>query len=87
MPVKLLPVKADVDVMAVPTRPLRVWLAGLMDGAAITVMLTVAVALPLVAPEPVMVWMVANCVAVGVPLITPVVVSNDNPAGNAGLTA
>lgn len=52
-----------------------------------TVTLTVAVALPLVAPVPVMVWVVADCEAVGVPLITPVELFNDRPAGNAGLTA
>ena len=85
LPVKLLSVKVVVDVMAVPTRPLKVWLAGLIDGAAITVMLTVAVALPLVAPVPVTVWVVADWVAVGVPLMTPVAVSSKRPAGNAGL--
>ena len=51
-----------------------------------TVTLTVAVALPLMAPVAVMVWVVADWVAVGVPLITPVELFNDRPAGNAGLT-
>ena len=37
------PVRVAVAVMAVPTRPLRVWLAGLIEGAESTVMLTVAV--------------------------------------------
>jgi hypothetical protein len=53
--VKFVPDNAEVAVMAVPTRPLRVWLEGLMDGAATTAMLTVAVAVPLVAPVPVIV--------------------------------
>ena len=87
MPVKFVPVKAEVAVMAVPTRPLRVWLAGLIEGAAITSMFTVVVAEPLVAPVPVTVWVVADCVAVGVPLITPVVASSVKPAGSAGLMA
>ena len=82
-----MPVKAEVAVMAVPTRPLTVWLAGLIEGAAITVMLTAAVALPLVAPVPVTVCVVADCVAVGVPLMTPVVASSVKPAGSAGLMA
>jgi hypothetical protein len=51
----------------------------------ITVMLTVTVAEPLVAPVPVMVWVVADWAAVGVPLITPVEASSAKPAGNAGL--
>ena len=83
---KFVPVKAEVAVMAVPTRPLTVWLAGLTEGAAITVMLTVAVALPLVEPVPVMLWVDADCVAVGVPLITPVKASKTRPVGSAGLT-
>ena len=82
-----MPAKGLVAVMAVPTRPLTVCVAGLMDGAAITVMLTVAVALPLVAPVPVTVCVVTECMAVGVPLITPVVASSDNPAGRSGLMA
>lgn len=83
---KLLSVKAVVAVMAVPTRPLRVWLAGLIDGAAITVMLTVAVALPLVAPVPVMVYVVADNKPAGVPVITPVALFRVNPEGKLGLT-
>ena len=83
---KFVPVKAEVAVMAVPTRPLTVWLAGLTEGAAITVMLTVAVALPLVAPVPVMLWVVTDCVAVGVPLIAPVELFKDRPVGSGGLT-
>lgn len=51
----------------------------------ITVMLTEAVAIPLVAPVPVMVCVVADCVAVGVPLITPVAAFSDKPPGSAGL--
>jgi hypothetical protein len=60
LPVKLVSVNMVVAVMAVPTRPLTVWLAGLSEGAATTVMLTVAVAEPLVAPVPVMVCVVAD---------------------------
>ena len=86
LPVKLLPVNVEVAIMAVPTRPLTDWLAGLSEGAAITVMLTVAVAEPLVAPVPVMVWVVADWVAVGVPLITPVEAFRVKPADSAGLT-
>ena len=56
-----------------------------MEGAAINVMTIVDVALPLVAPVPVTVYVVADCVAVGVPLMTPVVVSIDKPVGNPGL--
>ena len=80
-----MPVKVELVVMAVPTRPLTVCVAGLMDGAEITVMLTVAVAIPLVAPVPVTVCVAAECVAVGVPLITPVVASSVKPVGKSGL--
>ena len=86
MPVKLLSVNVEVAVMAVPTRPLKVWLEGLMDGAATTVMLTVAVAVPLVAPVPVMVYVVAESKPVGVPVIAPVVLFSVNPEGKLGLT-
>jgi hypothetical protein len=56
-----------------------------MEGAAINVMTIVDVALPLVAPVPVTVCVVADCVTVGVPLMTPVVVSINKPVGNPGL--
>ena len=84
---KFVPDNAEVAVMAVPTRPLRVWLEGLMDGVATTVILTVAVAVPLVAPVPVMVYVVAESKPVGVPVIAPVVLFSVNPEGELGLTA
>ena len=54
------------------------------DGASsVTVIVTVAVALP---PEllAVTVYVAVEVIAVGVPEIVPVDVSNDKPAGNAG---
>ena len=52
-------------------------------GPSITVILIVAVVEPL-ALLAVMIWSVAICVAVGVPLMAHVVVSSTIPAGNAG---
>ncbi len=56
----------------------------MVDGASsVTVIVTVAVALP---PEllAVTVYVAVELIAVGVPEIVPVDVSNDKPAGNAG---
>ena len=53
--------------------------------AATTVIPTELVAVPAVAPLPVIVWVVATCETVGVPLITPVLGFNDSPVGRAGL--
>ena len=72
-------------VIAVPTRPVTICVAGVMAGAAAMVILTVAVAMPLVAPVAVTVWSVALCVAVGVPLMTPLLAFRLRPAGRAGL--
>ena len=75
--------------MAVPTVPLTVCVEGesAAGGAAAMVMVTVAVALLRSRSVPVTVWFVAFCVAVGVPLITPVSVFNDSPGGNLGSTS
>ena len=53
---------------------------GVGVGVALTAMLTMPVAVPLVAPVPVMVYELADCAALGVPLITPVAASNAKPA-------
>ena len=74
----------DTETLPSPGAPMGVPVAA--GTGLTTVTLTVAVALPLVAPVAVMVWVVADWVAVGVPLITPVELFNDRPAGNAGLT-
>ena len=58
---------------------------GVGVGVALTAMLTVAVAVPPVASLPVMVYEVADCAAMGVPLITPVAASSAKPAGSGGL--
>ena len=56
----------------------------MVDGASsVTVMVTVAVALPPVLLA-VTVYVAVELIAVGVPEIVPVDVSNDKPAGNAG---
>ncbi len=56
-----------------------------MGAARFTVILIVAVVLP---PKllAVIVWLVAVCVTVGVPLIAQVVVLMPNPVGSEGLT-
>ena len=54
-----------------------------VEGAAVTVNVKICVVLPL-AFVAVIVYAVALCVEVGVPLITPVVVLNVRPAGAAG---
>ena len=87
---KLPPVKVDVAALlkelAIATQA-EVGVAKLSMGVMVTVILTELVAMPLVAPVPVIVCVVADCVAVGVPLITPVVVSIVKPVGKAGLMA
>ena len=56
----------------------------MVDGASsVTVMVTVAVALPPVLLA-VTVYVAVELIAVGVPEIVPVDVSKDKPAGNAG---
>ena len=56
----------------------------MVDGASsVTVIVTVAVALPPVLLA-VTVYVAVELIAVGVPEIVPVDVSNDKPAGNAG---
>jgi hypothetical protein len=55
-------------------------------GSGAIVRLTVAVAVPAVAPVPVIVKLVDANATVGVPEITPVVVLRDKPAGNPGDT-
>jgi len=52
--------------------PCRLWVAGVMEASLVTVIVTVAVALPL-APLPVTTYAVAGCATVGVPEMTPVV--------------
>ena len=59
----------------------------MIAGAAAIVMLTVAVAVPLVAPVAVTVKLAVVCVAVGVPLMTPVVLLKLRPVGKVGLMA
>jgi hypothetical protein len=85
---KLPPDKVDVATLlkelAIATHA-EVGVAKLSVGVMVTERLTVLVAVPLVAPVPVTVCVVADCVAVGMPLMTPVVASINKPVGNPGL--
>jgi hypothetical protein len=73
-------------VIAAPTRPVTVWVAGEIVAVPVTVIVTFAVAddVPSVA---VTVKSVATDDSVGVPEMTPVEVFNDKPAGSEGETA
>ena len=57
MPAKLVVTKVLVGVMVTPRLPVTVWVVGLM---LVTVRVMVAVALPLVPPVPVTVYVVAD---------------------------
>jgi len=74
-------------VMAVPLVNVKEFVLYAIDGAiSLTTMVTVAVSLPPVLVA-VIVYEAEDVTAVGVPLMAPVVVSRDNPAGSDGDTA
>jgi hypothetical protein len=77
-------VSADVGVIARPWTAVTVCVAGDSVESS-TFRVTTEVAVPAVAPVPVIVKLVAANVTVGVPEITPVVVFSVNPAGKPGL--